>query len=401
MSKMKRIAIVGSVGIPANYGGFETLTENLVEELSDSNEITVFCSGRTYKRAERKPFFKNAKLKYVPLKANGFQSVLYDYISIIRALFVADTILILGVSGCTILPLIRLFTRKKIIVNIDGLEWRRQKWNRVARWFLRLSEGFAIRYSHAHVADNKAIQRYTAMNYGSVGHVIAYGGNQSRDTANDTELSKKYRYLKEDYCVKVARIEPENNIEMVIKAFIKLDDRLVLVGNWMNSEYGKVLYAKYRSHENIHLLHPIYEAKEIDFLRSKAKVYIHGHEAGGTNPSLVEAMCLGLPVLAYDVSFNHQTTRSMANYFQDSDDLVQFIRCLSAPHLYLNSQAMFAIAKKEYTWSIIADQYQKLIHEVLAGSSKKKVIQKIDRLDRMKLRTDDFEKMIRAYRLKF
>ena len=107
MKEMKRVAIVGSVGIPASYGGFETLTENLVEHLSDSNDITVFCSGRTYKKTQRKRTFKGARLRYVPLKANGLQSILYDYISLIWSLFYADTIIVLGVSGCTILPFIR------------------------------------------------------------------------------------------------------------------------------------------------------------------------------------------------------------------------------------------------------------------------------------------------------
>ena len=130
-------------------------------------------------------------------------------------------------------------------MNIDGLEWRRKKWNKLASWFLRLSEAVAIRYAHAHIADNKAIQRYTAMNYGTIGHVIAYGGNQNRDKRRDAVLFQKYSFLPSGYYIKVARIEPENNIEMVLKAFVASGLPLVLVGNWKNSDYGKTLYRQY------------------------------------------------------------------------------------------------------------------------------------------------------------
>lgn len=398
---MKRIAIIGSVGIPANYGGFETLTQNLVDHLGDSNEITVFCSRKAYTKSERKKTYKGARLKYVPLKANGLSSILYDYISIIWSLFYADTIVVLGVSGCSILPFIRLFTQKKIIVNIDGLEWRRKKWNKVARWFLRLSEMFAVRFSHAHVADNKAIQRYTAMYYGSVGHVIAYGGNQNRDTSRDYEFLTKYNYLKGDYFIKVARVEPENNIEMVLNAFSKTQRQLVVVGNWKNSTYGNTLFNKYVEYENIHLLNPVYESAEIDFLRSHATAYIHGHEAGGTNPSLVEAMCLGLPVFAYDVSFNRETTKSAAMYFQNAEELVQLLNATNEPLLRMNWVYMKAIALQNYQWKDIAHQYNELITGVYSESLKKTVIERINRLDRIRLRTNEFEAMIRTQGMKF
>ena len=398
---MKRIAIVGSVGVPANYGGFETLTQNLVEQLADSNEITVFCSGKAYAKSERKKSYKGAKLKYVPLSANGLSSVLYDYISILWSLFCADTILILGVSGCTLLPIIRLFTRKKIIVNIDGLEWRRKKWNKIARWFLRLSEMFAVRFAHAHVADNKAIQRYTAMYYGSIGHVIAYGGNHNRDTSRDCEFLAKYSFLQESYYVKVARIEPENNVEMVLKSFAQTDHRLVVVGNWQNSAYGKRLFNAYSKHTNILLLNPIYESAEIDFIRSFATAYIHGHEAGGTNPSLVEAMCLGVPVYAFDVSFNRETTKSSAVYFKSSEDLIERLNNTNEAGLRMNWTNMKSLARRHYQWEYIADRYNELIEGIYTESVRTAKVERMDRFNRLRLRNGGFEKMVRTHGMKF
>ena len=136
----KKIAIIGTVGLPSNYGGFETLTEYLTKDLGDRFDITVFCSSTSYKTKLKT--HNNAKLKYLPLNANGIQSILYDIISIFYALLFADTLLILGVSGCVVLPLVKLISTKKIIVNIDGIEWRRAKWGRFSKSFLKYSENF-------------------------------------------------------------------------------------------------------------------------------------------------------------------------------------------------------------------------------------------------------------------
>ena len=125
--KKTKVAIIGTAGVPARYGGFETLAHHLVDELHSDYDLTVYCSSSYYHRDERMKEFNGAKLKYVPLNANGLQSIFYDIYSILHALRYADKLLILGVSGCILLPFIKMFTKKKIIVNIDGMEWRRQK----------------------------------------------------------------------------------------------------------------------------------------------------------------------------------------------------------------------------------------------------------------------------------
>jgi len=122
MSNIKKIAIVGTVGVPANYGGFETLAEHLIEDLGRHHEITVYCSGKKYPKEERQSTYLGAKLIYLPLEANGIQSIFYDSISILHAMFYADVLLILGVAGAWLLPFVRLFSNKKIIVSIDGFE---------------------------------------------------------------------------------------------------------------------------------------------------------------------------------------------------------------------------------------------------------------------------------------
>ena len=176
---MKKTAIIGSVGIPANYGGFETLTEQLAIQLQERFEITVYCSKSAFKTHPGK--IQNIRLKYLPLKANGIQSILYDMLSIFNAITYADSLLILGVSGCTLLPFLRLFgCRKKIVVNIDGIEWKRAKWSGFARWFLRFSEKCAVKYSDVVIGDNQVITDYVKATYGKHCELIEYGADNKK-----------------------------------------------------------------------------------------------------------------------------------------------------------------------------------------------------------------------------
>lgn len=173
---MKRVSIIGTVGVPANYGGFESLVENIIGYNSPADiHYTVYCSAKSY--PHRQSVYKNADLKYVPLDANGSQSILYDIVSLIKATKKSDVILILGVSGCCFLPIYRLFLKKRLVINIDGLEHRREKWGKYAKAFLKFSEKMAVKYADAVIADNKGIQDYVREEYGKEAELIAYGGD--------------------------------------------------------------------------------------------------------------------------------------------------------------------------------------------------------------------------------
>jgi len=323
MSSSKKIAIIGTVGVPANYGGFETLAEHLIEDLGQDHEITVYCSGKKYAKENRVPTYKGAKLTYLPLDANGIQSIPYDTLSIIHSLFYADVLLILGVAGAWILPFVRWFTNKRIIISIDGIEWKRDKWNLLAKWYLFWAEGLAVKYSHIDISDNEAIQDYTAARYGSLSRIIEYGADHTIKTPMSQETKDKYTFSHNPYAFKVCRIEPENNVHMILEAFSVTNKMpLVIVGNWDKSQYGISLKIKYSNHPNIHIIDPIYDQQKLDELRSNASLYVHGHSAGGTNPSLVEAMYLGLPIIAYGVSYNRVTTEHKAIYFKTLEDLI-------------------------------------------------------------------------------
>lgn len=354
---MTKVAIIGTQGVPAKYGGFESLVENLLgDNCPDDVKYTVFCSGKDMH--EKLDHYKKAKLKYIPLKANGAQSVPYDILSLCKALNGYDVVLVLGVSGCLFLPIFHLLNSKKLIINIDGMEYKRDKWGRIAKKVLKMSEAVAVKYADIVITDNKAIQDYVAMEYGKESKLIAYGGDhvlrEVPEDFIDTTLNK-YGLRKGDYAIAVCRIEPENNCDMVLQAFSKSDKSLVYIGNWGHSEYSQQLREKYSGYSNIKMLDAIYDLDVLYALRKSARIYVHGHSAGGTNPSLVEAMFFGIPIVSFDVVFNRATTKNKAYYFKGPESLLNIINQEN-----LDGSKMKEIAEKTYTWKTISAQYVEL-----------------------------------------
>ena len=354
---MKRIAIIGTQGVPANYGGFETLVENIIgENCSNGIQYTVFCSGKDMPTKIEE--HKGARLKYVPLRANGVQSIPYDILSMVRAICGYDAILILGVSGCVFLPIFRLFCWKSIIVNIDGLEYRRAKWKPWIKRFLKLSEKIAVRFADVIITDNKGIQDYVREEYGKETTLIAYGGNHALidiTKEREEEILKSYNLERNNYSISVCRIEPENNCHITLEAFRNSKEKLVFIGNWQRNGYSRKLREEYNNCSNIIMLDSIYDLDILHTLRNNTKFYIHGHSAGGTNPSLVEAMFFGRPILAFDVIYNRETTKEKAHYYTSIEELQQLIKqCVD------NGKELKDIAQEHYTWAKIASEYEAL-----------------------------------------
>lgn len=357
----KKISVIGTVGVPACYGGFESLVDNLLDFTPQNVEDTVFCSAKKYEK--RLETYKGARLVYLEKDANGKESILYDFESMKMALkppFCADVLLVLGVSGCIFLPYIRRIFKGKIITNIDGLEWRREKWSFPVKKFLKLSEKMAVNYSDVVIGDNKGITDYVKAEYKKDSVLIAYGGDQVSHVKDDS-LFEKYPFCRAPYAVSVCRIEPENNIHLILEAFSHRPEKnLVLVGNWEKSEYGRTLKEKYSAFKNLHLLNPVYEPHEVNWLRSNAALYIHGHSAGGTNPSLVEAMNLALPILAFDCVYNRTTTEEKCLYCKTASDLEKLL-LTEEKTLAEIAVRMGEAGKRLYSWERIASEYNALL----------------------------------------
>lgn len=358
---MKTVSILGTVGVPAAYGGFETLAENLVR-FQERNirlpKLVVYCSANTY--PDRTASFHGAELRYVPLSANGVSSIPYDIVSLFSAAWRgSDVILLLGVSGAIMLPLVRLLSRARIVTNIDGVEWKREKWKGAARWFLRLSERIAVRFSHDVIADNAGIADHVSRTYGRKCHVIAYGGDHALLTEGKPFEGEP---LPDRYALALCRIEPENKVSLILEAFAHADSLpLVFIGNWNNSKYSRELKRRYATTSRLRLLDPIYDVGVLHTLRSQASVYVHGHSAGGTNPSLVEMMHFGVPVMAYDCEFNRYTTDGKALWFRDVESLGAALSTLTPEQSAHVGAEMARIAQERYTWDAIGKAYFELL----------------------------------------
>lgn len=361
MKHVRKIAILGTVGIPATYGGFETLAENLARYFHAKElpgRLVVYCSAKSC--PERPVSYLGVELRYVGLKANGVSSILYDIVSLFSAVrHGSNVILLLGVSGAIALPLIRLISHARIVTNIDGIEWKRAKWKGLARGVLRLSERFAVRFSHEVIADNRGIARHVMETYGRDCQVIAYGGDHA---VVAQAQPYKGEALPSHYALALCRIEPENNVALILEAFAQQPEMpLVFVGNWCNSPFGQALKQRYRNVRHLHLLDPIYDPGVLRTLRGNAVLYIHGHSAGGTNPSLVEMMHFGVPVSAFDCVFNRFTTDGQAIFFANAEQLAARVARLDAAEAEKIGIAMLRIARERYTWDAVGAAYFNLL----------------------------------------
>lgn len=358
---MKKLAIVGTNGLPGRYGGWDQLLEHLVERLSATHDITVYASKFHYE--EHPPTYRGAKLVYLPLKANGFQSIPYDVLSVLHAAWRrADVVLVLGTSGCIAFPLFRLLG-VRLVLNPDGAEWKRGKWSFWVKAFLKLSERWGVRWAHHVVADSAIIQQSLLQDHGVTSSMIAYGGDHVSAVPLRPETAAKYGIEERAYCFKVCRIEPENNLDMILSSFAQSGRRLVVVGNWHFSEYGRNLRQQYVGFTNISMLDPIYNQAELNELRSNCRLYIHGHSVGGTNPSLVEAMCLGLCVVAFGVNYNRSTTHDSALYFSDADELGRVVAAIDADEAQQRAigARLKALGLQHYAWDHIISQYNEVV----------------------------------------
>jgi glycosyltransferase involved in cell wall biosynthesis len=348
---MKKTAIIGVVGVPAAYGGFETLVENILDERGE--DYIVYCSSSSY--GEKLASYKGARLIYMPISANGVGSIFYDSICAIDAVRRGvDTVLVLGVSGAFILPLIKILFGKKIVTNIDGLEWRRDKWSKFAKSFLKWSERVAVRYSDFIISDNDAIRDYIMYEYSIGSEVIAYGG--------DHVLVEPHSGMREGYAFGVCRIEPENNIHKILKAFADTGYPLKMVGNWESGEYGRGLRREFSTFKNLELINPVYDVRELFRLRDRCDFYVHGHSAGGTNPSLVEAMFFGKPIIAYDCVYNRFTMENKGRYFANVAELKSHIEYFKLNKtVFGEGEVLQEVAHTKYRWKYIRSQYRRLL----------------------------------------
>lgn len=361
----KKVAIIGTNGIPARYGGFETLAEYLAKYLNEEFEITVYCAKTTKENIIKS--YLNSKLVYIPFKANGWQSMVYDAISIIHALFTSDVLLILGFSGVFAFPF-KVFFKKKIVFNIGGIEWQKVRGKKAfaaleivtKKWFERI----CIHFSDVIIVDNQVLWEYVKINYEIDSILAEYGGDHAVSQKINNKLMEKYPFLEKKYDVTVSRAQEDMNIHILINAYKNIPERnLVIVSNWEISEYGTQLKKHNKNkYPNIILQDAVYNLDELNAIRSNGSIYFHTHSLCGTAPSLTEAMSLGLPVICFDVPTNRSTTEEKSLYFNDVSSLIKILQDLNEDTINQLGLNMKEIAERRYTWNRIVKLYKNCLN---------------------------------------
>lgn len=374
-NKQIRIAIIGSHGIPAEYGGFETFAEELSVGLCkyEHIKVSVVCSRKSNINSPSKKHYA-VDLIYSRF-AKARNPILYYFDSYLRVMTRADIIYSLGPAGGLFAWIPRLFG-KAVLINPDGLNSQRAKWKPMIKIAFKIFEYATVRTASLVICDSIAIQKYIELQYNTKkGITIPYGAYEnpfsSLPTSNlHSQLFTLGSKLKVDlenknYYLVVARMVPENNILVIMESFAKLnsDKKLIIVGNLDKSEYCRELQS--RASSNTFFVGGIYDKEELSLLRFGCYAYIHGHSVGGTNPSLLEAMAAKNGCICHDNEFNRETTENNALYFQTSEDLFKKLNMLDAnPNkIYDMQDKLYKVFLQKYTWPNIVEQYANLLSE--------------------------------------
>ena len=353
-TKKIKIAILGSRGIPAAYGGYETIAQELGSGLAEKGfETYVSCESKNFKI---KPYgdYMGIRLIYFPV-ISSLRSIseplIYDLLSVIWATFRVKVIYMLGYSSIFTLIFPRLLG-KVTLVNVDGLEADRKKFGSVVRFFYRSFEKLSPKIADYIIVDSMAIGKYYEGNYGKPTVYIPNGGGSIKEIASSdpSVLMAKYGIEKGDYYLVLARLIPDNNIDLIIEGFkaSHSNKKLVIVGPLTKDKYVDGL-TKHKS-EKVLFIGGVYETKLQRALRKNCFAYIHGHEKGGTNPSLVEALSCGNTILSIDVPFTREVAEDSAIYFKkNANDLKLRIEELESNHFVRPNRRAYEIYRKKYS----------------------------------------------------
>jgi len=365
-----KIAIIGTRGIPNNYGGYEELAEYLSVGLVErGHDVTVYNNHlHTYKEKSYRGV--NIQRIYSPENLIGNSAnIIYDYLSLIHAIKnKSDIVLECGYQSSAMGIPFAPSKRTKIITNMDGLDWKRSKWSPTVQKMTLWFEKLGVKFSDSLISDNLGIKEYLFEKYGAKSHYIPYGANIP--DSYDEGLLVPFDLIKDSYHMLVARLEPENNIENVLDGYQASSEKkpFVVVGNHLTT-YGEHLKSKYVNDTRIRFVGGVYEKEKINCLRHYCSIYFHGHAVGGTNPSLLEAMACGSFVASFDINFNRNVLGSNALYFKSSEDVKGLLENYSDNPIEEFIKKNLDKIATEYTWDRVVDLHESLFLSVLNSNN--------------------------------
>ena len=375
-----KIAFISTRGIPNHYGGFEQFAESVSVRLAQrGHDVTVYSPH--YHPFQEK-VYQGVKLKHVyspeGWMGSSVGSFFYDYQCLKDALKREDFDIIYDAGYTSIVPAymrfdVRKMTRPVIMTNMDGLEYKRAKYNWWVQRFLLWEERMAVKYSHYLIADNMGIRDYFLEKYGKESRYVAYGADIPESYHED--CLQEYGLTKDGYLLIIARMEPEYNIEMAIKGYRASEQYgkrpLVIVGR-LTTTFGKRLAARYGDDEHVRFVNGIYDTDKLNAIRHFAFAYFHGHSVGGTNPSLLEAMATECFILSHDNVFNRVILGNHAVYFQTEEEVKTILNGLDETvGLYKEDYTRENLEKvrKQYSWDKVVDDYEAFFAELMKRPS--------------------------------
>jgi len=360
-----KIAIIGSRGYPIVYSGYETLITSLCKELKDDFDITVYCHGHLFK--ERPDRYKGINLVYTDGKTGKTIAQFSNSFLAFKDARKKDFDIIFVVNAANgIFGFYKYFTKAKLIINVDGLEWLRPKWKGLGAKFFKMSARLACKWYDVIVTDADAMRDVYLKTFNRDSVVIEYGAYIPEKVSNDG-LSE-WDLVSDDYFLIVGRLIPDNNSDLILKAFIKSNStkKLVIVGDVpYEDEYASNIKSLAASDERVIMTGYVTNQKTLMALYQNCFYYFHGHEFGGTNPTILKALAYGCPIIAIDTVFSKEVldnykygipfTKNIESLTKQIDN----IGSESVNRQVLKDKGVERINER-YTWTRIAELYKNL-----------------------------------------
>ena len=390
MAGALKIAIIGARGIPAKYGGAETFAEEISQKLTKLGfEVYVTCESHRFHKDDYNGVIRihTPSLQGKTLTVPTMNEVFCTIHLLLRCPKI-KLICYLAPDAALSAVIPRLL-KKKVIVNTDGIEWKRlairrpyfsSGWKFLSpsvSWYLRLMERLAIKLAHAIIADSREIKAYLEESYHTKNVVyISYGArellNSDVPAEREHEVLKGFGLCKEEYYLTVGRIVAENNIHIEAEGFkrARTDRKFVIVGNFNEKDkYTSYLVKLGDTDPRIMFLNPIYDKEELGIIRKNCYAYIHAYEVGGTNPSLLEQMLFGRPIIAYNVPFHREVLQGGGIYFKNEEDLAKCIGMLENGEIDLKEIEKWQAKRieEEYNWDDVVEKYSSLFRELISA----------------------------------
>jgi glycosyltransferase involved in cell wall biosynthesis len=364
-----KIAILGTRGIPANYGGFETFAEECSAGLvARGHQVTVYC--RSHYVSKTLKTHRGVDLVVLStLKWKYFDTVVHTFFSILHSLFQKYDLILICNAANSIFAWMPRIAGIPVVVNVDGIERLRQKWNWVGKAYYSLCERLSTRFPNCIVTDAKVIQRYYLERYGAASEFIPYGA--TIDKPASCEFLEQLGLTAGEYFLYVSRLEPENNAHLVINAFesVKTSKRLVILGN---APYSEGYIQRLRATRDPRIIFPgaIY-GQGYWQLQANAFCYIHATEVGGTHPALIEAMGQGRIVVANGTDENIEVLDNAGIVYKKNnmDDLARCLQAVEDRPQYFAELATAALqrAQQHYSWNSVIQKYERLFNQLVTG----------------------------------